>query len=155
MVEEGAPSRCATNKIIFLLYLFFLFTTFYLLIFPSKLTALWVFPLLSTPSWHCPLLVPSPVGDVKLVSSISTFLPNTSTLKQSALLYFILFILFLILAATFLIPYFIMLAINGIPLFYMELAIGQYLSLGTVGAWTALCPIARGMLNSEESAEIR
>ena len=38
-----------------------------------------------------------------------------------------------------------MLAINGIPLFYMELAIGQYLSLGTVGAWTALCPIARGM----------
>ena len=48
-----------------------------------------------------------------------------------------------------------MLAINGIPLFYMELAIGQYLSLGTVGAWTALCPIARGMLNSEESAEIR
>lgn len=47
--------------------------------------------------------------------------------------------------ATFLIPYFIMLAINGIPLFYMELAIGQYLSLGTVGAWTALCPIARGI----------
>lgn len=51
------------------------------------------------------------------------------------------------LAATFLIPYFIMLAINGIPLFYMELAIGQYLSLGTVGAWTALCPIARGKLD--------
>lgn len=47
--------------------------------------------------------------------------------------------------ATFLIPYFIMLAINGIPLFYMELAIGQYLSLGTVGAWTALCPLARGV----------
>ena len=47
-------------------------------------------------------------------------------------------------AATFLIPYFVMLAINGIPLFYMELAIGQYLSLGTVGAWTAICPLARG-----------
>ncbi|XP_068744715.1 sodium-dependent dopamine transporter-like [Montipora capricornis] len=47
--------------------------------------------------------------------------------------------------ATFLIPYFLMLAINGIPLFYMELAIGQYLSLGTVGAWTALCPLARGV----------
>lgn len=47
--------------------------------------------------------------------------------------------------ATFLIPYFVMLAINGIPLFYMELAIGQYLSLGTVGAWTAICPLARGI----------
>ena len=39
-----------------------------------------------------------------------------------------------------------MLAINGIPLFYMELAIGQYLSLGTVGAWSAICPLARGKL---------
>jgi SNF family Na+-dependent transporter len=37
-----------------------------------------------------------------------------------------------------------MLAVNGIPLFYMELAIGQYLSLGTVGAWTAICPMSRG-----------
>ncbi|KAK3706150.1 hypothetical protein QZH41_010658, partial [Actinostola sp. cb2023] len=46
--------------------------------------------------------------------------------------------------ASFLIPYFIMLAINGIPLFYMELAVGQYLSLGTIGAWTAICPLSRG-----------
>ncbi|EDO36815.1 predicted protein [Nematostella vectensis] len=38
-----------------------------------------------------------------------------------------------------------MLAVNGIPLFYMELAVGQYLSLGTVGAWTALCPMSRGI----------
>ena len=82
-----------------------------------------------------------------MVSSISTFVPFSLTIKWSALFYFILFILFL--AATFLIPYFIMLAINGIPLFYMELAIGQYLSLGTVGAWTALCPIARGMMKRD------
>lgn len=47
-------------------------------------------------------------------------------------------------SASFLIPYFLMLAFNGIPLFYMELAVGQYLSLGTIGAWTALCPLARG-----------
>ncbi|XP_031574817.1 sodium- and chloride-dependent betaine transporter-like isoform X2 [Actinia tenebrosa] len=47
--------------------------------------------------------------------------------------------------STFLIPYFLMLAINGVPLFYMELAIGQYLSLGPIGVWTAICPMSRGI----------
>ena len=44
----------------------------------------------------------------------------------------------------FLIPYFIMLFLCGMPLFCMELAIGQYFSLGPVTSWTALCPIAKG-----------
>lgn len=38
------------------------------------------------------------------------------------------------------------LAVNGVPLFVAELAIGQYFSVGTIGSWTALCPIARGKL---------
>lgn len=45
----------------------------------------------------------------------------------------------------FLIPYFIMLFLCGMPLFCMELAIGQYFSLGPVTSWTALCPIAKGV----------
>lgn len=44
----------------------------------------------------------------------------------------------------FLIPYFIMLLLCGMPLFCMELAIGQYFSLGPVTSWVALCPIAKG-----------
>lgn len=44
----------------------------------------------------------------------------------------------------FLIPYFIMLFLCGMPLFCMELSIGQYFSLGPVTSWTALCPIAKG-----------
>lgn len=46
----------------------------------------------------------------------------------------------------FLIPYFLMLFLCGMPLFCMELSIGQYFSLGPVTSWTALCPIAKGKL---------
>eukprot|EP00794_Sanderia_malayensis_P018934 gene18934-20839_t len=45
----------------------------------------------------------------------------------------------------FLIPYFTMLLLCGMPLFCMELSIGQYFSLGPVTSWTALCPIAKGV----------
>lgn len=33
------------------------------------------------------------------------------------------------------IPYFVMLAIEGIPIFYLELAIGQRLRKGAIGVW--------------------
>lgn len=46
----------------------------------------------------------------------------------------------------FLIPYIIMLIICGMPLFFMELALGQHMSLGPVSSWAAICPIAKGML---------
>jgi len=45
----------------------------------------------------------------------------------------------------FLIPYFIMLVLCGMPLFLMELALGQYFSLGPVSTWNAACPIAKGI----------
>ena len=46
----------------------------------------------------------------------------------------------------FLIPYILMLIICGMPLFFMELALGQHISLGPVSSWAAICPIAKGML---------
>ena len=33
------------------------------------------------------------------------------------------------------IPYFVMLAIEGLPIFYLELAIGQRLRKGAIGVW--------------------
>ncbi|KAJ8302634.1 hypothetical protein KUTeg_019030 [Tegillarca granosa] len=45
----------------------------------------------------------------------------------------------------FLIPYAIMLAIEGIPLFYLELAIGQRLRKGAVGAWNEVSPYLQGL----------
>ncbi|XP_001631770.2 sodium- and chloride-dependent GABA transporter 1 isoform X1 [Nematostella vectensis] len=47
--------------------------------------------------------------------------------------------------ATFLIPYFIMLIVNGIPLFFLELAIGQWFSSGVIGVWKSICPLLKGI----------
>lgn len=35
----------------------------------------------------------------------------------------------------FLVPYFVMLMVQGIPIFYLELAIGQRLRKGAIGVW--------------------
>ncbi|XP_066964111.1 uncharacterized protein [Macrobrachium rosenbergii] len=44
----------------------------------------------------------------------------------------------------FLIPYFLMLFLCGIPLLLMELAVGQYTRRGPIGALEKLCPIFKG-----------
>jgi len=46
-------------------------------------------------------------------------------------------------AALFLIPYFIMLAIEGLPIFFLELAIGQRLRKGAIGVWNHVSPFFR------------
>lgn len=45
----------------------------------------------------------------------------------------------------FLIPYVCMLFLCGMPLFFMELALGQFVSLGPVTSWAAICPLAKGV----------
>uniref|UniRef100_A0A1B6CW77 Transporter n=2 Tax=Clastoptera arizonana TaxID=38151 RepID=A0A1B6CW77_9HEMI len=45
----------------------------------------------------------------------------------------------------FLIPYFVMLAIEGIPIFYLELAIGQRLRKGAIGVWNQVSPYMAGI----------
>ncbi|XP_043223107.1 sodium- and chloride-dependent glycine transporter 1-like isoform X1 [Amphibalanus amphitrite] len=44
----------------------------------------------------------------------------------------------------FLIPYAIMLIFTGIPLFFFELSLGQYTSLGPVAVWS-VCPLFQGI----------
>uniref|UniRef100_T1J119 Transporter n=1 Tax=Strigamia maritima TaxID=126957 RepID=T1J119_STRMM len=45
----------------------------------------------------------------------------------------------------FLIPFVIMLILAGFPLMFMELAIGQYASLGPVAIYDKFCPLFRGL----------
>ena len=52
--------------------------------------------------------------------------------------------LFSMAKGAFLIPYFVMLFICGIPLLYMELAVGQLTKRGPVGAMISLCPLFQG-----------
>ena len=50
-----------------------------------------------------------------------------------------------LLSGAFLIPYVIMLAIEGIPIFYLELALGQRLRKGAIGAWNEVSPYLGGI----------
>lgn len=52
--------------------------------------------------------------------------------------------LFSFFTASFLIPYIICLVFCGIPIFYLEVALGQYVGQGVVGAWAAICPFLGG-----------
>ncbi|XP_053571764.1 sodium- and chloride-dependent transporter XTRP3 [Bombina bombina] len=45
----------------------------------------------------------------------------------------------------FLIPYFIMLIVEGMPLLYLELAVGQHLRQGSIGAWKTISPYLIGV----------
>lgn len=45
----------------------------------------------------------------------------------------------------FLVPYFIMLFLQGLPIFYLELAIGQRLRKGAIGVWNEVSPYLGGI----------
>ncbi|VDL71430.1 unnamed protein product [Nippostrongylus brasiliensis] len=45
----------------------------------------------------------------------------------------------------FLIPYLAMLLIGGLPMFYMELALGQFHRSGCVSIWRKVCPMFKGI----------
>lgn len=45
----------------------------------------------------------------------------------------------------FLIPYITMLVFGGLPLFYMELALGQYQRCGCFTLWNRICPMFKGI----------
>ncbi|KAA0712419.1 Sodium- and chloride-dependent taurine transporter [Triplophysa tibetana] len=48
-------------------------------------------------------------------------------------------------ACAFLIPYFIFLFGGGLPVFFLEVALGQYTSQGGITCWEKLCPIFTGI----------
>ncbi|VDK50883.1 unnamed protein product [Gongylonema pulchrum] len=44
----------------------------------------------------------------------------------------------------FLIPYLVMLVVGGLPMFYMELALGQFHRSGCISIWKKICPMFKG-----------
>jgi len=47
-------------------------------------------------------------------------------------------------SGAFLIPYVVMLVFGGLPLFYMELALGQFHRCGCLTVWKKICPALKG-----------
>jgi len=47
-----------------------------------------------------------------------------------------------------------MLLLCGIPLFYMELALGQYFTRGALHVWKRICPISKGNTNRNEKIHV-
>ncbi|XP_055018190.1 sodium-dependent neutral amino acid transporter SLC6A17-like, partial [Boleophthalmus pectinirostris] len=45
----------------------------------------------------------------------------------------------------YLVPYFILLLVIGIPLFFLELAVGQKIRRGSIGVWNYVCPRLGGI----------
>ncbi|XP_012678386.2 sodium-dependent serotonin transporter-like [Clupea harengus] len=45
----------------------------------------------------------------------------------------------------FLVPYLLMAVFGGVPLFYMELALGQFYRTGCISIWAHICPIFKGI----------
>ncbi|XP_077075486.1 sodium- and chloride-dependent GABA transporter 2-like isoform X3 [Siphateles boraxobius] len=45
----------------------------------------------------------------------------------------------------FFVPYMLFLVVCGVPLFLLETALGQFTSLGGVGAWRKICPLFAGL----------
>lgn len=50
----------------------------------------------------------------------------------------------IIITGVFLIPYTIIMIVCGVPMLYMELAIGQFTGRGPIGSLGHLCPLLKG-----------
>lgn len=45
----------------------------------------------------------------------------------------------------YLVPYLVLLIIIGLPLFFLELAVGQRIRRGSIGVWNYICPRLGGI----------
>jgi len=57
---------------------------------------------------------------------------------------------YFIFSGAFLIPYFTMAVFAGVPLFYLELALGQYHREGCISLWRKVCPVMKGVSTQQK-----
>ena len=53
------------------------------------------------------------------------------------------YVMHCLLTGAFLIPYFLAVALGGVPMFFQEVALGQFMNIGGIGVWN-ICPLFQG-----------
>lgn len=52
----------------------------------------------------------------------------------------------------FLIPYVLIALIGGIPIFFLEISLGQFMKAGSINVWN-ICPVFKGKLPGPHTAQ--
>lgn len=88
------------------------------------------------------------VIDFRLTLSFSQLPPSLSPC-------FPLFIPLSLCPGAFLLPYLLMAVFGGVPLFYMELALGQFHHSGCISIWKHICPLFKGKEERRENRNLK
>lgn len=75
----------------------------------------------------------------KLLEGFTFVVPSSDSSSSHPDLYFVPF------AGAYLVPYLVLLLIIGIPLFFLELAVGQRIRRGSIGVWNYISPKLGGI----------
>lgn len=78
-------------------------------------------------------------SNLKLLEGFTSVVSSSNSPSSHSDLYFVPF------TGAYLVPYLILLLIIGIPLFFLELAVGQRIRRGSIGVWNYISPKLGGI----------
>lgn len=94
--------------------------------------------------WRFPYLCYKNGGGERFYAQVALQLSGSSAAFLPCLLTAVIFCFVLFFIGVFFIPYTVFIFTCGIPLFFLETALGQYTSQGGITCWRTICPLFQG-----------